>query len=162
MPLASRFLCTPGWKKARHPGCIPILQHTPTWAFLLSCRCVFHSLNSSFPSSKRAVRAFRMQDGTPMIHYMYKAHWKRCINGTYRATMGNLQTKEEYLRAMMQHEGVATLNGSEIVVVIVAEIDGYPLFQPCWEVTRMMMCLFTHGYCWMSASFCIWIWDAAM
>lgn len=45
----------------------------------------------------------------------------------YRATMGNLQTKEEYLRAMMQHEGVATLNGSEIVVVIVAEIDGYPI-----------------------------------
>lgn len=27
----------------------------------------------------------------------------------------------------MQHEGVATLNGSEIVVVIVAEIDGYPI-----------------------------------
>lgn len=45
----------------------------------------------------------------------------------YRATMGNLQTKEEYLRAMMQHEGVATLNGSEIVVVIAAEIDGYPI-----------------------------------
>lgn len=45
----------------------------------------------------------------------------------YRATMGNLQTKEEYLRAITQNEGVATLNGSEIVVVIVAEIDGYPI-----------------------------------
>ena len=55
-------------------------EGTPTW--LYSCRCVFHSLNISFPLSKRAVRAFRLQDGTLMIHYMFKAHWKRCINGT--------------------------------------------------------------------------------
>ena len=45
----------------------------------------------------------------------------------YRATMGNLQTKEEYLRAITQNEGVATLNGSELVIVIAAEIDGYPI-----------------------------------
>lgn len=45
----------------------------------------------------------------------------------YRATMGNLQTIEDFLRAMTQHEGVAALNGSEIVVLIAAEIDGYPI-----------------------------------
>lgn len=45
----------------------------------------------------------------------------------YQAAMGSLQTEEEYLKALTQNEGVAALNGSEMVIVIAAEIDGYPI-----------------------------------